>query len=210
MSLNINRRDILVVNKVWMALGITTIKQGLIQIYSENNGIEAGRPFDIEYEYLGDGKYNFDKIITVNPVSLDEWLKLPIRPYDTIIHTSNKVIRVPTVIQAQNCDKTHLRKIKLTTKNILERDNYTCQYSGKKLPKHLLSIDHVEPVSKGGQNTWKNMVACAKDINSKKGNKSNKEAGLSLIKEPKEPLAIPASSLIREIRNRDWHIFLHK
>lgn len=218
MSVNINKWDCLVVNKNWMVLGLTTIKKSLISIHSSNDGSDmAARPFNINYKYLGDDKYDFGQVELISPVSLEEWLELPIRPYDNIIHSAHKTIRIPTVIQAQNCDKTHLRDIKLTTKAILERDNFTCQYSGKQLPRNKLNIDHIISRDEwkkrnlpGTPDNWKNMVACDKNINSIKSNKSLKDTDLKLIKEPREPLPIPASALIREIRYKDWEFFIAK
>lgn len=218
MRININEWNVLVVNKNWLTLGTTTIRNAMKSLFSTPDGNNmAAKGFVIEYEYLGDDKWNFENPLEIRPVELEEWLELEIRPFDSYIKSAHKEIRIPTVIQAQNCDRTHLRKTSLSTKSVLERDNYTCQYSGKKLPRHQLNIDHV--ISKdewrkrglpGSPDVWTNVVACDKNINSRKGNKSNLEAGLSLIRQPKEPLPVPASSLIKEIRSKDWEIFLGK
>ena len=45
---------------------------------------------------------------------------------------------------------------------IYKRDDYECQYCGCK---NDLTIDHVIPKSKGGQNTWENLVACCTSCN---------------------------------------------
>ena len=218
MSADINTWDVLVVNKNWLVLGTTTIKNAIKSLFSSPDGdLMAAKAFNIEYECLGENQYNFDNAIVINPVEIDEWLSLEIRPFDNFISTAKQKVRIPTVIMAQNCSKTHLRKAKLTSKSILERDNYTCQYSGKQLPRSRLNIDHV--ISKdewkrrglhGSPDTWFNMVACDKEINSAKSNKSNQEIGLVLIKEPKEPLPKPAASLIKEIKFKDWELFLNK
>ena len=77
--------------------------------------------------------------------------------------------------------------IKLTKRNIYIRDKYRCQYTGKQLKFNEANIDHVVPKAKGGKNTWDNLVVCSKDINSIKGDKTNEEAGLKLIKKPTKP-----------------------
>jgi 5-methylcytosine-specific restriction endonuclease McrA len=211
MSLNINKRDVLVVNRGWIALGVITIKKAFEQLLSISKYDDiVSKAFDIEYEYLGDEKWNFDNCISIRDLPFENWKLLPVRPFDNAIHTAKQAIRVPNVIMAVNCEKSHLREIKLSTRAILERDNYICQYTGKQLPRHKLNIDHVIPKDRGGTDSWTNMVASSIEINSKKGNKLNSEAGLKLIREPKKPLPLPASSLIREIRNRDWSIFLKK
>ncbi len=215
MSLNVYKRDVLVVNRGWVVLGTQTIKGALVTLNSSTLGNDAGLAFNIEYEQIDENTYNFEKIVNIEPVKFEKWLTLPIRPYDAVIHTVKQAIRIPSVILAINCDETHLRKIKLTNKNILERDGFTCQWSGVKLPRHKLNVDHI--ISKdewkrrglaGSPDNWRNMIACDKDLNSKKGNKSASELGLKLIREPKEPFPLPASSLIRDIRRKEWEIFL--
>jgi 5-methylcytosine-specific restriction endonuclease McrA len=218
MRIDINKWNVLVVNKTWLVLGTTTVRNAIKSLFSTPDGnTMAAKGFVIEYEYLNDDKWNFENPIEIRPAELEEWLKLEIRPFDSYISSAHKQIRIPSVIQAQNCDKTHLRKASLSSKAILERDNYTCQYTGVQLPRNQLNIDHV--ISKdewkrrglaGSPDTWTNMVASCKNINSIKSNKSLKECGLSLIRQPKEPLPVPASSLIKEIRNSDWKIFLTK
>jgi len=211
MSVNINKWDVLVVNRAWLVLGTTTIRNAIKSLFSSPDGYTmAAKAFQIDYEQTGENQYNFENLTYVKDVSLEEWLALEIRSYDSFISTAKQKIRIPTVIMAQNCEKTNLRPIKLSVKNILERDGFVCQYTGQKLPRHKLNIDHVVPRDRGGGDTWTNLVTSSIDINSKKGNKLNSEAGLTLIREPKAPLPKPASSLIREIRYKDWEVFLHK
>ena len=53
---------------------------------------------------------------------------------------------------------------------VLKRDNFTCQYCGKKHPEVELEVDHVHPVSKGGQNDVNNLITSCKDCNRGKTN----------------------------------------
>lgn len=53
--------------------------------------------------------------------------------------------------------------------NIKLKDNYTCQFSGKKLPPDQLHVEHIIPVSKGGENTMDNLVTMEAKLNTKKG-----------------------------------------
>jgi hypothetical protein len=52
------------------------------------------------------------------------------------------------------------------------------------------------------------MVLCHKEINSKKGNKTPEEAGLKLIKEPKEMKPILAYNYINFNNHIDWNLFI--
>jgi 5-methylcytosine-specific restriction endonuclease McrA len=73
----------------------------------------------------------------------------------------------------------------LSRKNILRRDNYRCQYCGGTTKP--LTLDHVIPKSKGGGETWENLVAACVDCNNKKGDRSPEKAGMKLMTKPKKP-----------------------
>ncbi|XP_012465455.1 uncharacterized protein LOC105784198 [Gossypium raimondii] len=123
------------------------------------------------------------------------------------------VLRVPHLLQVV---KRRRIRSNLSRKNVLFRDNFTCQYCSAR---DNLTIDHVLPVARGGEWKWENLVtACAK-CNSKKGQKTLEEANMKLIKVPKAPkdydiLAIPlTSSAMRMLRKRngtpeEWRQYL--
>jgi 5-methylcytosine-specific restriction endonuclease McrA len=67
---------------------------------------------------------------------------------------------------------------------IHKRDNHTCQYCGAK---ENLTIDHIIPQSRGGIDSWGNLVSCCTSCNAKKGNRTPREAGMCLLREPKPP-----------------------
>lgn len=96
-------------------------------------------------------------------------------------------LRVPEIAVCTNYNKVPKTKIRLNRRNILLRDNFTCQYTGKRLNSNELNIDHVIPSSKGGKTSWDNLVACDWRINAKKGNKTLEESGLKLIRKPTLP-----------------------
>ena len=58
--------------------------------------------------------------------------------------------------------------------DILKRDNFTCQYCGRSAPEVRLEVDHVMPVSKGGNNSNDNLKVACRYCN---GGKSNKVSG---------------------------------
>ncbi|KAL2952201.1 hypothetical protein AAZX31_19G097900 [Glycine max] len=123
------------------------------------------------------------------------------------------VLRVPHLLQVV---KRRIIKNNLSRKNILFRDNYTCQYCSSH---ENLTIDHVVPAALGGEWTWENLVtACAK-CNCKKGRKTLEEAKMKLIKPPKVPkdydiLAIPLTAAalrmltIRKGTPEEWRQYL--
>ncbi|KAG4938218.1 hypothetical protein JHK84_044471 [Glycine max] len=123
------------------------------------------------------------------------------------------VLRVPQLLQVV---KRRIVKNNLSRKNILFRDNYTCQYCSSH---ENLTIDHVMPTALGGEWTWENLVtACAK-CNCKKGRKTLEEAKMKLIKPPKVPkdydiLAIPLTAAalrmltLRKGTPEEWRQYL--
>lgn len=123
------------------------------------------------------------------------------------------VLRVPHLLQVV---KRRIIKSNLSRKNILFRDNYSCQYCSSR---ENLTIDHVVPAALGGEWTWENLVtACAK-CNCKKGKKTLEEAKMKLIKVPKAPkdydiLAIPLTAAalrmltLRKGTPEEWRQYL--
>lgn len=60
---------------------------------------------------------------------------------------------------------------KKTRFEVFKRDSFTCQYCGVKAPNIILEVDHIEPVSKGGQNDLLNLISSCKECNSGKSNR---------------------------------------
>lgn len=85
------------------------------------------------------------------------------------------VIRIPKYIDI------NYGKLKLTKYNILKRDGFTCQYCGSK-DRGSLTIDHVLPRSRGGRDSWTNVVAACWSCNNKKGSRTPEQAGMRSVK----------------------------
>lgn len=58
---------------------------------------------------------------------------------------------------------------KKTRFEVFKRDNFTCQYCGRSAPSVVLEIDHIKPVSKGGDNDIMNLITSCFDCNRGKG-----------------------------------------
>lgn len=58
---------------------------------------------------------------------------------------------------------------------VFKRDNFTCQYCGKKSPNVILHVDHINPVSKGGTNDLLNLITSCQECNSGKSNRKIKD-----------------------------------
>lgn len=117
----------------------------------------------------------------------DEWLNIPTKESDEVIHTSSSDVKIPEVIVLSKYDKLPKKGMKLTKRNIFLRDNFTCQYTGATVSTKNADIDHVIPKSRGGRTSWDNLVVCSKSVNRIKADKTPQEAGLQLLKRPTKP-----------------------
>ena len=73
------------------------------------------------------------------------------------------------------------------TKNLIyKRDKNKCQYCGST---KSLTIDHVIPRSRGGKDTWENLVVACSPCNIKKGDKMLEHTGMKLSSIPKAPIS---------------------
>ena len=78
--------------------------------------------------------------------------------------------------------------VALTNRTLFGRDRNVCAYCGDHhVNHHHLSRDHIVPKSKGGTNTWMNVVTACKPCNSKKSDKTLKEARMELLYAPYVP-----------------------
>ncbi len=202
----------LALNANWMPIGTRSVRDAIVAMNSVGEGSEknAAVGLDIVYKQNEDGSYDFSQPLTMIPTPWEEWIKLPILPYHDVIHSAMMDVRVPTVVLAMGYHKMPNKTFRPSKKTIYERDKGICQYTGKKVSYNSGTLDHVTPKSKGGKDTFENLVLCAPEVNFKKGNKSNKEAGLKLLKQPKAPLPMPVMALITEARHADWKWFLAK
>jgi hypothetical protein len=199
---------VLKLNKHWKVVGQGIVSDALIDLAAGLNSYAL----DIDYDTNEDGSVNFEYPTITRPVEWDEWITLPIRPWDFTIRSVKLEVRVPTILIAKNYEGMPMVKFgkKPSSEQVRIRDDNVCQYTGKKLRRDDISIDHVIPKSRGGTDTWGNLVTACKEINRKKGNRMNEEVGLKLIRTPQVPKPIPRYMLIQEARHADWKIFLEK
>lgn len=52
---------------------------------------------------------------------------------------------------------------------VFKRDSFSCQYCGKSPPQVILELDHINPVSNGGDNSLDNLICSCFDCNRGKG-----------------------------------------
>src|SRR3979411_1562274 len=86
-----------------------------------------------------------------------------------ILHAALVRVPMPPVIRLLEYRRIPHQTRALSRKNILLRDRNTCQYCGVVLNSGELTLDHVQPRSRGGLSTWENLVACCHSGNRRKG-----------------------------------------
>ncbi|PJJ61988.1 HNH endonuclease [Compostimonas suwonensis] len=77
----------------------------------------------------------------------------------------------------------HGRNVPISRRGVLRRDDHRCGYCGKAAS----TIDHIQPRSRGGKDTWENLVACCLRCNNIKSDHTPAEMGWSLRFEPRMP-----------------------
>ena len=188
----LNKNIVLVLNRNWQAINTRTPQDVLCQMAT--NVVTA---LDIE----GDD--------VIRPVKWDEWLTLPVRPGDHAVGTVRGPVRVPTVVVAVNFARVPKKRPKLCARAIRERDGNRCQYTGRVLGPGEGNVDHVVPRSRGGGDTWENLVWSAKDVNNRKADRLPHEAGLKLRNVPRAPRELPVTAYLRNpYEVAEWGLFL--
>jgi 5-methylcytosine-specific restriction endonuclease McrA len=70
-----------------------------------------------------------------------------------------------------------------TLAGVLRRDSHRCGYCAA----WARTVDHIRPRSRGGPNTWSNLIACCAPCNTIKADRTPEEAAMRLLWEPKSP-----------------------
>lgn len=104
---------------------------------------------------------------------------------DRVLRSVNATYPYPSVIRLSSYIRVRFKNVELSRRNILRRDNNQCQYCGKITTP--LTLDHIIPRSRGGMDTWDNLVTACIRCNNRKGNQTPEEAGIKLAKQPRKP-----------------------
>ena len=190
--------SVLVLNKYFLAIQVTTVREAIITLVSGKSRI-------IDENYL---TYN---LTSWHARSMELKQSGQLDKYPGVLRSPSTTLVVPYAIIIPDCEFNNpaIKTVKYSRRNLVKRDNYTCQYCKKKFDKKDLTVDHVTPRSKGGKSTWTNVVACCRPCNAIKQDKTIEELGWSLTKKPTQPrwkshIGIPFN---KEKKER-WKVFL--
>lgn len=188
--------QVLVLNRAYVPVDVITVKKAISSSYKDIASI-------VDSDYA---EYHWE-----------EWYELFSIPVETEFEEETRYIkdkfykiRTPEVIILNDFTAVPKRAVKLTRRHLYIRDRGICQYTGKKLTPQSATWDHVIPRSRGGKNTWENLVLCDEKVNVAKSNRTPEEAGLKLLREPKKPRWHPVYASFLKKRPESWYKFVKK
>lgn len=121
--------------------------------------------------------------------------------YDEYVSSPSTRIKIPSVVVLKDFVKPQ-KRVAFTRFNLFLRDGFQCQYCGARGD---LTFDHVIPRARGGITSWENVVAACSRCNLRKGSKSLRQSGMSLLKAPRQPAAEELKNIGRRFPPNHLH-----
>lgn len=189
--------SVLVLNRLYVAVRIVNVR----------------RAFCLLCRDLAEVIHNEDgRFANFNFESWREWCEMRLesrQTHEDWIRAVNFEIQVPRVIRLLQYDRIPKQQLHLSRRNVLARDGHMCQYCGRHLPTHQLSLDHVVPRSRGGQTTWENVVCACLPCNVRKGGRTPHEAKMKLVRAPAKPQRNPMLAIkLKNPKYESWRSWL--
>lgn len=164
-------QPVLVLNRLWQAVNVCSTRRALTLLFQGHAQVVLGDDDGVFQTY-----------------GYKEWRDFSENaPHPETVATVSYRIRVPRVIMLLVFDHLPRKEVKFTRHNIFERDKNTCQYCGRHFERKDLNLDHVIPRDRGGPTTWENIVCSCIPCNTRKGNRTPREANLRLVRKPRRP-----------------------
>ena len=187
MTTNVLERPTLVLNRNWQPVNVATVARALVLLWNE-----AARVVDVtDYQTL----------------TWSDWSKLRPREDEHFVRATSMRLRVPEVIALTDYDRMPASAVTFSRRNIFKRDHYVCQYCGKQPGLGELTIDHVVPRAQGGVSSWTNCVLACVDCNKRKADRTPREAGIVLRRQPIRPTWKPVYA-DHHVRLESWSKFI--
>jgi len=177
-----------VLNRHWSPIHVTTVRTAIVLAYTDRARIVCPESYGCH--------------------SFDEWIGRGVngRPRVRAVHFE---IEAPEILVLTGFERMPPMAVGFNRRNLYRRDELTCQYCGADLQQERLTIDHVVPISRGGESNWENCVLACRRCNGRKANNTPREANMRLRRPPKQPAWSPAyAAYARENRPDSWDNFL--
>lgn len=189
-------RRVLVLNKSWRPIRTATVRDALTLVY------QGGAQIVDPTSYV---TYDFQTWREAASFAREshEMLK------GAVLQGYGWTMPAPEVVVLRHYNGWRQPGHGVSRRQIFARDRHQCQYCGTRRKSEDLTLDHVLPRSRGGKATWENLVVACLACNQRKGNRTPKEAHLSLRRTPRRPG--PTELLLGELRTKplgSWEGFL--
>jgi 5-methylcytosine-specific restriction endonuclease McrA len=192
------QKPVLVLNKSWQPVHVATVARALVLVWKD-----AARVVDVaDYQTF----------------TWQDWARMSPEAGDAFLQSANCRLRVPEVITLTGYDRLPTRAVTFSRRNIYKRDRFQCQYCGCNPGGEELTIDHVNPRAQGGVSSWTNCVLACVACNKRKADRTPRQAGMKLRKEPIVPTWKPVyadhctrlESWSKFISEAYWNVELEK
>lgn len=121
------------------------------------------------------------------------------------VHSARQEFVLPSVILLSKYVRIPgSRIVPVSRRGVLRRDGHKCVYCGRAAN----TIDHVQPKSRGGKDTWENLVACCLRCNNAKSDRTLAEMGWQLSFVPRMPQGTVWTLRGAEKLEPEWDEFL--
>ena len=91
------------------------------------------------------------------------------------------------VIDTKNHGVRDFRYAPFSRPLLFKRDQHICAYCGQMFRERHLTMDHILPACKGGQDSWENLVTACYTCNQRKGGRTPEQARMELLYLPFRP-----------------------
>lgn len=135
---------------------------------------------------------------------LDGKAEIVERDGSRVIRSASLTVPKPAVIRlVKYVFVPHKFRRQVTNTFLFARDDYKCQYCGRGADqfgfRECLTRDHLIPLSRGGKNTWTNVVTACSSCNTRKGDRLPKQCGMFPLSKPVEPHYVHLSWAVRRL-----------
>jgi 5-methylcytosine-specific restriction endonuclease McrA len=211
------QRPTLVLNRNWQPINVATVARALVMLWNESARVVDPTDYQL-YDW-------------------DDWSKLVPDRDEPFVQAVRQRFRVPEVVTLTEFDRLPSAAATFSRRNVFKRDRFTCQYCNRQGRPHPwnvheagetennssppskgnrprrqpgsdeLTIDHVVPRAQGGESTWTNCVLACWECNTRKADRTPKQAKMRLRKEPTRPTWKPLYSE-HASRMESWSKFI--
>ncbi len=185
---------VLVLNKSWIAINVASARRALALLYQGHARVVHPADYSL---------YEFDAWCVH---SRKEYLRGTDLP---MVHSPSQPVLLPEVILLDAFNGFIRHEIRFSRTNIFTRDKHQCQYCGSRPEKSDLTLDHILPRSRGGTDSWENLVLACSRCNVKKSNRTPEEANMRLLSKPSAPRWLPRFGVsVRKQEKNSWNRFV--